>query len=1256
MGLTSPLPSARRLNSPTPTTQRTSAVQGRTSDGRYGLNHYPPQRDVHNGPQQAFLESSLATMSRPETWEQWSDARAKFFADCGPLAQDVYTFACVDETIVTVSPSSPALPGSRNSPSTPFRRSPRPDYEAMLAELQSKYVKVGSSSYLHVEKAMLVHVWRVTAAANRFVQCWHRCWQVLFEHRVRGIHVPLSAVFDIQGTTISVTALPPVYVDRVPPLKNIFGPLLRGEIDIYRRAAPTPIVGNSTVDYMLTRFFAALHLPPDESCLEEFGDCSLFHGIDGRLYLLEIGPMLCHTTPLLRDVSAAGPCCPAVRHELLRQFALDRSSGATYCNSDLHRYILKTAIPRAVESAVALLPQGTPESRAPEVLLRDSFLGMMCHDHGVNISYMHALHLYCAQQAEHAADSSQSKQQHEDSRPFYALLAQTALMEMLARTIKGLVRLDLTGGFTTTADRKTSTQVRIDMINRAARLVASRDQDFLQNHVLPALRAKFGAPESFVLAWDVMPVGAMLKVLSVQFGCEYGVHEGRFHAFTPFASKVALMFYPLVTIDAMLAADEKRTHDGALQLWCDANRSISRAADMPLVAVAGAAANDTRIFSVFHLTFLVRALAFTTVTSTHRAKVQAMLDTVDSAASKCSLTPLALADLIEPLCLHESRADAKRYDRLQQFSQLIVDELFGARESSSSAADDVQSPSSPLNDERSSRIIARCGVPQLSTRLIHAAMQFPAPQSGLLRNAFTAFLHVSHVDFVFSALHSQALREVEGRLDAMDEQATTEFLRTLVEEVVSSLRRWNRLSNAARYLQRLTSAMISARRMENVTAAGRVAQLSFSVQSTLFGASDARTLQALYILCIFSLSSFRSSKTPVVHAIHNLRKVLDKHNSLSSALQQSFGRTAPVLGLLGKVRGILEELGDTVAVASLKTALHHAQMFTQAVALLQATGRGYMARRSKRSTSHHGSTVSRTLGIGGNNLGVSLDNDEEASDCSTLTGSFIGSPLSSSTHSSCAPRQRFVPRADRPVPLDAALKGKLPNVPDPMYSPSAAPPPPYAAHSNAGASSMSYLYMPPRPAAVGPPPPPQLPPGQIPAGMIARTIMLQKDGDATPGMSSASSSSDTPNKPQPAGASSRRGIMDAWGSAPVPPPPPPPETHVVHLLPSPTSGGEAMRTTLSHSAQDGAGQISNATLQLFERCDKDHDGVVTVDDCLEHLASYKALPRDELREVLLSCSTKVKQPGTLSLLLGRTRDVLPIENFSKAIRRAGIAV
>ena len=655
----------------------------------------------------------------------------------------------------------------------------------------------------------------------------------------------------------------------------------------------------------------------------------------------------------------------------------------------------------------------------------------------------------------------------------------------------------------------------------------------------------------------------------------------------------------------------------------------------------------------------MRALAFTAVTNTHKAKLQCVADAIDGSSAtsimtRTGLSQHALADLLEAVSLHESRSDHRRVDKLNLYSQLLVDAIVASREPPITSADGTAL--SPQQHDRTGpvRVVPRCDVPQLSIRIIHAALQFPsAPQAGLLRHAFLEFLQLQHVDFVFSALHSQALREVETRFDVMDEQSISEFLRSVVEAVVSSLRRWNRLSNAARYLQRLTSSMTSGHRLESVGAAGRVAQLSFSVHSSLFGAHDARTLFALYVLCIFSLCSFRSKKPPVLHAVHNLHKVLDKHVSLSPALQVSFGRTAPVLALLEKVRCVLEELGDNVAVASLKTALHHAHRFTSALGLLQAAGRGLLCRKGVRRTgSHIPIAVPRTLGIV-QNLGVSIDNDDDTnpSECSTLTGSFVGSPIGTPAVIS---RPRFTQKAERPVPLDHGIKCK-PLLPDGMYSPAASQQPPAYSHAAPShpsqATPPSYLYMPPR----GLHAPPALPTAQVPANMIARTMEMQAHGagEPSPGISSASSSTDTPNKPQ--SSRTRIGIMhDAWGTAP-PPPPPPPETHVVHLLPSPTSSG-GDPSSLARSAQE-AGQISNATLALFERCDKDHDGVVSVDDCLEVLHAYRGtLARDELRELLLSCSTKAKQPGALALIFGRTRDILPIEGFHRALKRAGIVI
>ena len=172
-----PGPTSRPPRAATPTTPKTpmvSLAEGRTSDGLYGLNHHPPQKDQFNGPCQAFLENDAESYGKVGVWQTWGEARNQFFEEGANIATQVFTFACVDETIVAVSPSTPpsaSAPG-RHTPSTPFRRSPRPDYEARLAELQSSYVKLGASSWLHFEKALMVHVWRCETSARRFA---HGC-------------------------------------------------------------------------------------------------------------------------------------------------------------------------------------------------------------------------------------------------------------------------------------------------------------------------------------------------------------------------------------------------------------------------------------------------------------------------------------------------------------------------------------------------------------------------------------------------------------------------------------------------------------------------------------------------------------------------------------------------------------------------------------------------------------------------------------------------------------------------------------------------------------------------------------------------------------------------------------------------------------------------------------------------------------------------------------------------------------------------
>lgn len=1322
---------------------------GKTSDGLYGLNHYPSQKDVFNGPAQTFMENDCHTLASVTIWQSWAEARTKFFDAVAPLAAEVFTFACVDETIVAVSPSTPTAVGaaaSRSSPSTPFRRSPRPDYEAKLQELQSRYVKVNpqGSSYLHFSKALLVHVWRCGKAAERFSHGWQRYWQALFEHRIAGIHCPLSVVFNIQGISVSVTALPPVYVDRVPPIHGIFSAFFKSDSATLHQRSSKPLCDpegrgcqSPLLSAMVCRLFAVLHLPQDDAILDQFEDVHLFSGIDGRWYILQLGPVLCHSSPLLQNPVSRHT--PPVRQELLRDMLLESCSVGKqpdFSFRGVHRHMLQHAIPRAVRNAVSLLPQGSPESRKPDVLLRDGFMSMMLHDHGINMCCLYTVYEHCLKlgAAQTPLGGSQRIRRRQSSRTvldggdvedpeqlddyvagmppeqlhratsthnrrvlggdedglaraavdgeYYKLLAHTCCMEMFARTLKDLARLDVLGGFTTTAsDFKTSTTVRVDMVNRLARLAASRDRDFLYGFIMPHLKAKFKCPEEFELSWDIMTTGALLKVLSLHLGAEYGVVEGRFHAFAAFAQKKALFMFPTVTVDAMLNRDERRMQQSIAHLWDDANRVLGRPNVQDQASLLRGDVASV-VLSPLHAAFVVRALLFSIITRSHRQHILAFTQSMDVGMIRKGWPIYVVSEMSMFAAVMEDKHPG---ERCEQHKGHILELLRQATDSSGASA------SYPAANRQ-----MRDDISVVCVWLLHLAFQLLRSRKtgavGCARRAVEYITGVPHIDFVFHAPQAQLLKDVEAAMAELDSPALHDYLHGVVEAVVSTLRRWNRMSNAARYLQRVTAAMMDVVLAEESADGVRVTQLNFSVHATLYGSHDPRTLLALYHMCLCALTALKSGKPSVSQGIHNLRKVISKHQSLGPALQVSFGRTTTVHTLLSKLQSVLEESGDAVTLASLRTALFHADRYRGAVVLLQSVGRGYVRRQLMRvngltspfappqrpsSMVYFDGQVPLTLGQAAN-LGISLEDDstrarwqqpaDAQSDVSSITGSFMSGSNTKqrfSNSTSLARSVQNVPRgssevADTPErqrsfsilsPVGAEGHGFMDRTMSTSFGAELSSPPLHRPVPQRQAS-----------AAEGAP---QLPQGPVPQNVIQRVLALQ-DGDAPRTLRHAATNppgafdDDTLRSGAHPQSTMHRGktVANAWN---FDVPYVPEDEDTLHMPASPggltvsVSSHVGRQPELSRSYDHTllSPAMSSTAAELFALCDKDSDGFATVKECVDGVAKLQWMPVDDLRNLFASVAVKHKRSG-ITGFFSKAKEGLSAAEFQEALMKAGI--
>jgi hypothetical protein len=864
-----------------------------------------PTRDTYNGPLQAFLQHSLSSFGKQSVWQHWVKCRdqlvedftlfsrrafrgevrivdapklAETEADSGLSKRKSFHGGNLSGSFASGSFGGLSKSGSFAGMSPLSRRDtfarlpgdsqPQGKIDADSTEV---YIKRGLNTYMDPERLVMIHVWDNPRACRLFVQMWQRAAQVLFENRIELFHAPVSVVNIIDGTFVSVTAIPPIAdTKKFPPLRNVG-------------------VSESTQllsDHVAEQFIRCLNCDHEERPLKE--GLTLYPGLDGRFYLMDIPLSL---LPTFGPGEVPSPFIIPRAEGLYRRLAETAQESVPIAS-----FVVDYQVPKALEHLLQAVSK--IDSPTVDLIVRENRLSLLLHEFGINVCFLGELY---TQTAKFKPRSPQEE--------VNLLLIQSAVAtEIVGRTLKHMIRIDCHVGAAGSKDRDlsrscTNERGRIDVVNRIARLIVGKRDDFLENHILPIARKKFRCP-TFVTTWAIVNPGTCLKLISARTGAEFSQSEGRFFRFVPCASKDLVVVACNSALEGLLCDDLSQTEAGCKDVWAQCDGSPE---------------------GVLHETLLIRASALSIITNSCKNKVPLNLVTTEAGSSLHHLFHLQLTGLFGEVLTKETKKTTTVQDFLSRLKGYAAEAA-------------AKNPVNPESTYYSLKLLQ-------AAPLIESVNKQASISPEFLEEGVKVFLSQPHVDFVYSAQHAQALRDIEGMIPVLTEPQIQAFLEGTVDSILDALQNNGRIGSAAKYAARVTTQLIGVTAAETCNQASKTARLSYTLHLKAFGLEDPRTTFALYTLGVLALSSTKSSSAQ--GALSGCRKVFQKALSLPPAQQTLFYKTWNVFLVLQKTMQTLEQLGDILTANSFKSHLTLLGRVHYAVMLIQSCGRGLMVRKRK---------------------------------------------------------------------------------------------------------------------------------------------------------------------------------------------------------------------------------------------------------------------------------------------------------------------
>eukprot|EP00744_Colponema_vietnamica_P010049 GILI01014234.1.p1 GENE.GILI01014234.1~~GILI01014234.1.p1 ORF type:complete len:1224 (-),score=256.97 GILI01014234.1:83-3499(-) len=563
-------------------------------------------------------------------------------------------------------------------------------------------------------------------------------------------------MFCFEGTYISVIALPPIrIVDRTPIM------------------VPGPDLPSTLLSYNCEQLMKGLFIP------KSFRGLSLCHGIDGRYYIISMREIVSHRLPAPFNGNV-------VRTEALMKCTKER----TMDNPGL--YVSRVIVPKLVEVLALTIASMAPDERNVPGIIKTMLFKNVFHKLGVNLSQIHTV------------VNIASSRYAETNNPSYKMIVDAGYSEMVGRTLKGFVRADCA---TQIANGRDTVEDRLDVCNRIANFLMTKEPSFWNKHMVPALKLKYSIEDSsFQLPHSKVHLSSSLKVMSNRIGCEYNVDEGRFNKFVDITSVRMLS----CKAPAWLVSEEPRTVE-------DQKESV---------ALAWRESEYSESFAVREA-FTARAIVCSVLLDQEVDRARAVVMAAKARAESPDAT------------LQEKLKYIRLLSLLMDFPMSKEDKIPIIHEFVAQIKGLVPPQGMRLQD-----------LAHNTVRLIQAseaikAFEEPFPVEWI-EHAMKKFVSDKFVDFTFSNVHAHAMVVSEESMSEYNEERVRNYF-NIIDFIRPVLKTQHKSLAETKYFTRAVAAVLDSPVAETHVDASKEAMLCVQNQADQYGYEDPRIALTLFM-------------------------------------------------------------------------------------------------------------------------------------------------------------------------------------------------------------------------------------------------------------------------------------------------------------------------------------------------------------------------------------------------------------------------
>ncbi|CUG35968.1 Hypothetical protein, putative [Bodo saltans] len=417
-------------------------------------------------------------------------------------------------------------------------------------------------TWVHFGDGLMLHVWRIPSEARRLVSAAQKVWQTLFEYSLHPYGTLVTALLFIKGMAVTFTQLPPLL-----PVADV---LPTDDHDLH--ACTSSAVARCLAALIGSSYYTrgnGASTSGGEFALAQLPNTRLHVGADGRYYFMypmALGIFLEEVGNVPRQPSEGGSYLQAPLRPEVYYHVLPKGTSYRYTQGELIKNIRDGPCTVAAETILR-----TAQPKLTEMVTQQQVTATM-HSLGVNMKCLYIVH----QQLQKIGQGG--KLPGTATPELLAVAMDAVIVEMLCRTVKSIIRLELSASQLSPVSAKllvspssASSDISANRVNRFMEWLVTGEKEIWEDQILVILRRKFiECPPTFTIPFHMKYFRVLLWYLAPKLGAAYDANLNAFVKVTQATSPNSSFFFVPEVVKMHLSMKQSDEAAQQLAMWWSA--------------------------------------------------------------------------------------------------------------------------------------------------------------------------------------------------------------------------------------------------------------------------------------------------------------------------------------------------------------------------------------------------------------------------------------------------------------------------------------------------------------------------------------------------------------------------------------------------------------------------------------------------------------------------------------------------------------